>query len=168
MHISKSFTCNAAKDMEIVYLRKYVREYLQPHKSLVRKAYCRTLKETLFKMVNSLEFDQKILASTYNITFNLFRDVLNGTPLRYTEVMMVNLEESYNNPQIRLNDDLADFPDGLMRRYSLLFQVIAGFTPNYSSDLKTNHKIIQELEYLEGQIEYVIRENNKKRQRKAL
>jgi hypothetical protein len=153
--------------MEIVYLRKYIREYLQPHKTLVRKAYCRALKETVFKRIDSVEFDQKILRSTYNITFNFFRDVMNGTPLRYTEMMMINLEESYHNPEVRLNDDLADFPDGLMQRYSLLFQVIAGFTSNYSSDLKTNHKIIQELEYLESRIEDIITKNDSKLQNRV-
>jgi hypothetical protein len=153
--------------MEITHLRKYTREYLLQHKSLVRRTYCKALQETVFKEINTYEFHQKILKSTYNITSNFFRDVLNGTPLRYPEMMMINLEESYNNPDIRFNDDLADFPHGLIRRYSILFQVIAGFIPNYSSELKTNFTIFQEMEYLESRIEEIIRENDGKRRRKV-
>jgi hypothetical protein len=54
-----------------------------------------------------------------------------------------------------------------MQRYFLLFQVIAGFTSNYSSDLKTNHKIIQELEYLESRIEDIITKNDSKLQNRV-
>jgi hypothetical protein len=150
--------------METTYLRRYIREYLQPHKNLVKRTYCAALKRTVFKEINTPEFHHKILASTYSITFNLFRDILNGTPLRYIEVMMINLEESYNNPNIRFNDDLADFPQGLIQRYSLLFKVMAGFVPDYSSELKTYQAIIQEMEYLESQIEKKIREKDSKMQ----
>ncbi|MFL5730744.1 MAG: hypothetical protein ACJ75J_14750 [Cytophagaceae bacterium] len=120
----------------------------------------------MFRQVNTPELNRKMIKSTYNIVGNLFEDILKGSPMKYPELMMANLEASYNDPAVRLFDDLSDFPEGLMQRYSLLFQVLAGFVPNYSSDLRINHRLIEEMEELESQIEILFHENYKKIQRK--